>query len=103
MAETAAGAGFAAEAFKVGRVGGQGRLEHLERDGAVGAQMCGPEHGSHAAAAQRLIDAVLAVDDLTDWIEFRGRRHPGRETSTVLSCRATPQTLRAGKPGEAGV
>ena len=41
-------------------------VEDLERDGLADALVHGAEDGAHAAAADQLLDAVLALDELTD-------------------------------------
>ena len=83
VTQPAAGAGLALEAGEeVGPVGQVGH-DHLEGHRAIGAEVHGPEHRSHPAAAEQVLDAVLAVDHRphqTVESQPRGRGH-GREST----------------------
>jgi len=58
--------GLALEALGEGRIRGQVRQEHLDRDVALKAQVEGLVDGGHPADADRRIDPVPAGEDVTD-------------------------------------
>ena len=66
VAQAAAGAGFAAKAFEVLGRAGQGRRDDLQRDHPVGAEVQGAVDRAHPSPAEKLLDSILAVDDLAD-------------------------------------
>lgn len=44
----------------------QRRVNHLERDAAIGAEVRRQIHRAHPAASELLLDAILSVDDVCD-------------------------------------
>jgi hypothetical protein len=62
-ADLAGGGGLVAEAVEDARVAGELGVHQLDRDGLLDADVVGPPHRAHAARAEQLREAELAVED----------------------------------------
>src|SRR5262249_40064981 len=67
VADAAGGLRFPFETLRDLAILGVARVQHLDRDAAIDADVFTLEDGAHAAFAEQPHDAVLAFDDLTDF------------------------------------
>ncbi|HVK30760.1 MAG TPA: hypothetical protein VM575_20665 [Nocardioides sp.] len=66
IADAAGRLRFPLEALHHLGVAGEGRVQHLDRDAAIDADVLALVDGTHAALADQPVDPILAFDDLAD-------------------------------------
>ena len=71
IADTTCGLRFAFEALHHLDIAGEGRVQHLDRDPAIDANVLALEHGAHAAFADHPDNPVLVVYELADFERHR--------------------------------
>jgi hypothetical protein len=75
--------GFADEALRRARLGGQLGAQPLQRDRLPGPYVRRPVHRAHSAAAERALDAVLARDEFARLGQARFRVHARQDTVPI--------------------
>ena len=91
------GARLAQEPLALRSIGGEFRLKHFERDGAIEAQVAREIHGAHPAAPELTLDPVAAVECVFDSAmvdECRLQAGDRIITANYSGKRQVPQNLR---------